>query len=721
MCFVLLLIVNFFAFIYKNKVISPQLEDKEKAFVGKILKQPQKGERSVHYTVNITELEGYDLRLPIRIRMSILKEDDSIELFPGNIIEGKGRFVFPEPKRNPGGFDYEKFLKGRGKHLILYPNHVAKVGSSVSISTPGSYIANYLETVYLTELTSEVSPWVVALTLGNLSYLDNEELNILSDAGARHLTAVSGMHINILAFGVLSILENRKLSKKLSITIVLIVVFLYASAAGFSPSVIRASIMISIILLFSLTDKKFNPIIGLILSFLLLISFFPYLVLNVGFQLSYTATFFIIYLYPHIKGKRSNIVSNIIEPIKVASCAQIGIFPLILYHFGWISLGSLILAPLIAFILPLLLISILLFGLISSISFVTLPILVFIELSMRYVIFTVNLVSDISPSIWGAWSLLQVICYYVIVVALVYLKSLPIVFKPIKLVPLITLACTIILVFSFLLPFSKNLEIFYLDVGQGDASVIFTPDKQTILVDGGGVTQYMNASDPGEVVLLPFFQNKGRKEIDLLVITHPHIDHYGGLFKILEEMTVSKVMIPKIAEHEVEKEYLNLLKVIKQDNIPITYITDPMNVSFDEVSIDVLHPTSPYINNSRCDLNNNSIVMHLNYKDISLMFSGDLEKEGEARLLENFNDIESQVLKVGHHGSNSSTTKPFLSAVDPKIAVISSGRNNFYGHPSEEVLKRIENSNIAVFRTDKNGAVLIESDGSFLGIRTYLP
>ncbi len=694
-------------------------------FSGKISGAPTRGDNSIHFPVNIKSLQTNSLDLEIPVRMSVT-HNLAENLSPGMTVSGSGTLQLPPIARNPGGFDYRQFLLGRGKMLVLYPDaHTVEINDeSFSIHKIGDLLASRLIDSYENNLDPEVSSWVIALTLGDNTYLTEDQEALIDGAGARHLTAVSGLHINIVAVTLFVILSNRGINFKITSAITVIIVVLYAAAAGFTPSVMRAGLMIMIILLSAIAGKATASLTGWVISLFILLSLSPHLILNPGFQLSFMATLFIILLYPEIRSSNRKLSFYFIEPVKIALCAQLGVLPLLLYHFGWVSLGSLLIAPFVAVILAPLMLTALLFGFLAELPLLGSLLGLTLSIGIKYLVTIISLVSNISPFIWGSWSLIQVLGYYMLIIALFTIKYFPLVFRPVKYLPLIIVISAVMFVSGFILPLQNDLEVYYLDVGQGDATAIFTPGGETILIDGGGVPFDRNMSDTGEYVLLPFFRHMGIKEIDLLIVTHPHTDHFAGLTYLLDYISVDQVLKPDLSA-DTDEFRLFQDQLIKHQ-IPVEYVYDPGYFDLqDEVIMEIVHPSSPYLFGTRCDLNNNSIVAKLNWLDIDLLFTGDLEQEGEARVLnykseQKIGSLDSHVLKVGHHGSSSASSEPFLAAVSPQAAVISTGENNPYGHPAREVLDRLAKFNVEVFRTDQHGAVKLTSCGETIIIESYL-
>ncbi|MGI6559345.1 MAG: MBL fold metallo-hydrolase [Limnochordia bacterium] len=249
-----------------------------------------------------------------------------------------------------------------------------------------------------------------------------------------------------------------------------------------------------------------------------------------------------------------------------------------------------------------------------------------------------------------------------------------------------------------------GLDVHFLDVGQGDSILIITAQEKTLLIDGG-------TEDAGRRVVVPYLQDLGVEKIDVLVATHPHVDHIGGLIPVLASFPVGRV----IADGQIHttRTYERFLTAILEQDIPFhtpkrgEYIALP---GTDEIL--VLHPGEDLLPG----LNNNSVVLRLVYKDVAFLFPGDLEARGEKTLLASGLPLAAQVLKVPHHGSKTSSTLEFLQAVSPRIGVIQVGADNVYGHPDEKALENLKAAGAMVFRTDEYGRILIRTDGADLQI-----
>lgn len=258
---------------------------------------------------------------------------------------------------------------------------------------------------------------------------------------------------------------------------------------------------------------------------------------------------------------------------------------------------------------------------------------------------------------------------------------------------------TIIIIISFLTPNGKNkhLSVHTIDVGQGDSILIQTPNSKNILIDGGDENSFHIVSN--------YLKRQNVKNIDYLIATHFDSDHIGGLDNIIEKFKVSKVYGPSYKYDSIS--YQNLINSCLKKNLNLNYLCegDFINIE-DNVNLNVLSPS--YIDNEN---NLNSIVFKLDYKNKSFLFTGDAEVTNEISLINKYNLNDVDFLKVGHHGSNSSTTSEFIEEVSPDIAVISCGYKNKYGHPHNQTLDTLDKNNVLTYRTDLLGDIVFYSDG----------
>lgn len=246
---------------------------------------------------------------------------------------------------------------------------------------------------------------------------------------------------------------------------------------------------------------------------------------------------------------------------------------------------------------------------------------------------------------------------------------------------------------------SPTLQVHFIDVGQGDSTLIITPDKKTVLIDAGDEQHSSRTTG--------YIKSQGIDKLDLVIATHPDADHIGGMDKVIKNFDIGMFSMPLVSKDTKQyKEIKKELKNKKLKNKPL-YTGDGLSIGKD-VKLQIL---SPQKNRTYSDTNEYSIVARLLYKEVSFLFMADATMENEIAIINDFDDIRADVLKLGHHGSSTSTSDYFLGKVNPSIGVISCGKNNKYGHPHKEVRNLLEKYNIMIFRTDEQGSIVLKSDG----------
>jgi len=242
-----------------------------------------------------------------------------------------------------------------------------------------------------------------------------------------------------------------------------------------------------------------------------------------------------------------------------------------------------------------------------------------------------------------------------------------------------------------------TLQVYYLDVGQGDSTLIRTPYGQNVLIDGG-------TNGQGENVV-KYLKHYGVKELEAVIATHPDADHIGGLDTVIDAIPVKSVYAPRVSH--TTKTYKDFLMAVKNRGLKIKAAKAGLELPLDGVTAEFLAPVGDYGK----DLNAWSAVLKVTYKNTSYLFSGDAERKSESDMVKSGANLKADVYKVGHHGSDTSTSAEFLKAINPTYAVISAGKDNKYGHPKDVIMKRLKKSNIKVFSTDQQGTIISISDG----------
>ena len=639
----------------------------------------------------------------------------------GDVIKAEVLLQEPELPGNFGEFNYRDYLTRQNIFLTdsVEMNQLEIVGHSkgLSINTLIYGIKNRISQKIEKIYQSPGKGLIKAIIIGDKTEISRELMDIFQDAGIMHILAISGLHVGIIAIVLLfifNLLPKYWLNDGFKYIIIITMMLGYAAMTGFRPSVSRATLMLAIVMLAKCFNRPYHIYNSLYLAAFLILLWQPLYMYDAGFLLSFVVTFFIIYLAPILEGKLEYLPSYFRKLFSVSLSAWLGIVPLSAYFFYKISfigiLSNIIIIPLIGVILILALISIFL-------SFLFLPIAQLFSLFNDALITLLLIVGKKLSSLPFAYQyvaqpgLASIILYYSIILMSFY--SIHFWSKYDLLVKkrrfwLIVFFSFILLCINVLIP-SSLLAVHFINVGQGDCILVQTPQKKNILIDGGG-TPYSDF-DIGKNIVIPYLRREGINKLDMMFLTHPDMDHLEGLLPVLKEMNVNLVVDSGIQYQD--KTYLDFLSLIEGDKNITYYQTragDVIQIT-PEIEFFILNPYKT----SHClienDFNNNSIVLKLQYKNTDFLFTGDIEEAAEINLLSRNSLLKSDILKVAHHGSSSSTGDLFLEKVKPEVAIISVGSNNF-GHPHSNVIKKLEKKCQKVFRTDLNGTIIVKSNGS---------
>lgn len=596
---------------------------------------------------------------------------------------------------------------------------------------------------------TENSGFLKAILLGETSSLDEEIKENFKTANISHVLAISGMHISYIVLWLENILKIFIKSIKKREAILIIFLNIFAIFVGGSNSVWRACIMTSIVYIGRILLRKEDFFTSFKIALIILLFANPYNIFSGAMWLSFGGSIGIV-LYSKlleklilkkidkfykVKLKKSTleytklpklsklkliIIKELVITTSVAVGAQIVVLPIMIYIFNTISLNFIISNILISKLVG----PIIIFGYLSLIF----PFFSIIENILIKIIFLFAKVCANLPFnniLVPTPSLLNIIIYYLILVIIIYFynnKKLTLARKVKKAkfkVIMVSLIIFILLFSNFKIPFKKDFEIQFLDVGQGDCSLITTAENKNILIDGGkGIG---DEYDYGENVIAPYLLDHGIISVDYIIVSHFDSDHVGGLFYIIEKFKVKNIIIGQ--QGELYDNLVEFLKLKKQKNINLIVLKAGDNLKLDnKTKIEVLfpNPTHEILENK---INNNSLVFKLYYNNFSILFTGDIEEEAEKTLVDLYGlKLKSDILKVAHHGSKTSSTEELINFVKPKIALIGVGENNTFGHPNGIVLERLKSVNSKIFRTDKDGEIkiFVNKLGKITKIQKYI-
>ena len=615
----------------------------------------------------------------------------------GDMLVIDGTYDEPDVARNERGFNYKEYLKTLEIYGTVEINHY-KVIKKGRINKLILYTAR-LKEILKSNISkvikkAENKNLLIAMILGDTEDLSEELKTDFLNSNLYHILSVSGGQVSNIIIGITILFRLLKIHKKIMDVLCIVILIEFMFLTGVTPSIIRACIMCIISLISGLIIRRYDIANSLGISLLIILINNPFAINSLSVLLSYFGFLGIIVLGSFTikevnKIIKNNILRYILNIVISSVAAQIFIFPIILYIFGTISLtfifSNLLIIPLSTVItiigLFIMICPLQIFGFVEPL----------IELTINIVGFFSNI--GISKIYCIIPNIKEIITYYVMSLYLYYMLRRDYIYKIKhffrkykKILVLILLLCIGISFIYKNIP--KDLYINFIDVGQGDSTLITTQFNKKILIDGGG-SEFGSTFDVGEKTLLPYLLKKKIHKLDYVIISHFDSDHVGGILTILEELNVKQVLIPKQVEYS--ENYNKFLDIVKKRNIKVKIVGEGNTINIDKNTyLDILWPEEKQITDNV--LNNNSLIVRLCYKNFKMLFTGDIEEIAEQRLLQKYENTEkltADILKVAHHGSKSSSIAEFLEKVNPRIALIGVGKNNKFGHPNAGVLDRL--------------------------------
>lgn len=653
--------------------------------------------------------------------------------------------IWLRPPRNfstPGSFDYEGYLARQGIYLTAFLWDDARIER---IGWQGNSLRGYVERLrreirkfFSAHVEGQTAAVLRALIIGDEGGLTKDTRTAFSRAGVAHVLSISGLHISFVAaasYGAWWWLLGRSryvllrfVMPKLAAFLTIPPVLFYAGLAGGNIATWRAVLMIVVYLLAVLLGRQEEVYRSLALAALLISIVWPGAILDISFQLSFLSVLAIILgmrQFVAWRERRSahriavrpswkeRLLSWLTASLVVSLCATLGTAPLTAFHFNQVSVVGL-LANLL--IVPLLGSGSVLLGLLAAVA-------LFLHSGLAtLVLFCAGFVTHIG--VWltqliGTWpwaaffvvtpTLLELFFFYGCLGCLwcVFLSARGL---------LVTAGAYAFSVFAVLSLcdglfwlharyFHRDLRVTFLDVGQGDAAVVELPGSQVMVIDGGGFAS--EEFDAGEAILAPFLWSRKIGRVDILVMSHPQLDHYGGLAFVAEHFSPRELWFN--GDHSSAARFARLWTALQRNQVVLKPLCrDAPVFTVSTVQARILHPPCHH---AGFDANNASLVLRLSHGNIDILFSGDVEAEGERELVTHNGKVASEILKVPHHGSRTSSTAAFVDAVNPQVVVASLGNHNRFKFPAEEVVQRYEKRQGRFLRTDLDGAVSIQSNG----------
>lgn len=669
------------------------------------------------YAMDSSGSEAYHVRLTEKRTLDLLPE-------PGDSICYEATWYPVEAPTVPGAFNTEKWLRGQG--LIAYGKvlHWKSWRGQWIPERSFHHFRNWIRHKLSRFLDPAETGLLMGLLAGDRSGIPEALRSDFQRSGLVHVLAISGFHVVLLAGMLMVLLKATRLPHKAVGVIGILLLLLYVPVTGGSPAVRRAVIMFAVPqvgLLFQRPAAALNSL-GVALLFILLPN--PQVLWNPGFQLSAAATLGIILGSSHnpLKALPEGLLKNklwgkfqsfMLEPTYVTLCATLATAPFLIYHFKTLAplawLGNIVIVPLISFGMEAGL-----FALMSPLDFLTEAFCSAASVLLRCASLLTRLLSDSSAA---SVTVGPYPPFVLLLMGFVF-----------ALLPSTrrnrlgrTLFVLGILFFSGFYLLCNYRDVAYpswkltaIDIGQGDAILITTPSGRNILIDCGP----NDRRDSGKDIIVPFLRHSGILTLDALVVTHADADHFGGVLGIVKSFPVKELWISECARLEPKPAWIKTMAVALERGILLRDIGKGFTWSDNSMEIRAIHPVSA----GTCgETNEESITFRVKGLGHSAVLTGDLTVAGERKILKSGTFLKSDVLKLGHHGSKTSSSRNFLTAVGPKLALVSSGRKNRFHHPHKQVVERLDSLGIPYLNTATRGTITVQFTPDTMLVETMLP
>ena len=606
-------------------------------------------------------------------------ESSSFNYNLGDYVLLEGSLEIPSNNTIFNLFNYKKYLKYENINYIFNVNNITKLKDNKNIFY---FIKNYI----MNKINNNINKnYLYTFILGNDDFIDDIVIDSYRANGISHLFSISGMHISIFTMVILKLFDKSKFKD-----IIAIIFILFYLAITYSESILRASIMF---ILFKFNKRlKLSNINIMILTLIISLLIDKYIIFKMGFQYSYLTSLFLVLYSDLIKRyKYKTLITSLIAffvtlPITINSFFKVNFLSIIL-NLIFIPCVSIILFPLtiLSIILP-----------ISNILHKF--ILVFENFSIF--VSKLNFLVIIFPKI----NILLVILYYTVLV-FVLNSILKHTYKN------IFIMLFVILFIKYKVYINTNMRVTYIDIRQGDSTLIQLPyNKDVILIDTGGIKNYIDNSLNENIAsnIINYLHSLGINKIKYLILSHGDFDHMGYASYLVNNFNVDNVIFNCGSFNDLEKELINILE---ENDVNYSFCINELNMN--NYKLKFLN-TDIYN-----DENTDSTVIYMNYNNYKFLFMGDASKEREIDILNKYNLKDIDFIKIGHHGSNTSSSADFINKINPKYSLISVGVNNRYGHPKKEVLDILKKS--IIYRTDLNGSIEIKINKNGYKIRSCSP
>ena len=633
------------------------------------------------YSINDKQIEGYIYDCQVDDNKTVFKIKgkenilityyDNLSCKFGQKIKATGEIKIPNPNTNFNLFNYQNYLLSEKINYTFLATKLEIVSHKTNI------FYQIKNSLYNHTKKFKTKTYLNALVLGNDNNINDNVKNSYQINGISHLLAISGAQITMFSCLLLFLL-NKIFTKNISYFLTILILIFYLFITNFQASILRATIFFIIITINKQFELKVDTLTLLVITCAILLIYNPFYIYNLGFLLSFVITFYLIAFSKIISQKRSYFSKN----LAISLIAFLASAPILINNFFQLNLLSplinLYFVPIMTFIIYPLALLTFIFKPLDNLLFILIQIMENASLNISKISFLNLTFCHINIVVY--------VGYYLLITFILYKWS--------KKQNYLIIFFIILIIHHNINYFNPNSSITMLDVGQGDSILIKLKHNQgNILIDTGG-TQNYKGQEPYDIaknITIPYLKSEGINHLDYLILTHGDFDHAGMALNLIKNFKINNLILNKennALENKIVKNFnkkaINISKgTIKINNVKLSFLNN--------------------LNNH--DENDDSLIIYTKIENQNILLMGDASKETEKYLLNTYNLPKMDILKVGHHGSNTSTSKEFINKVSPKISLISAGKNNVYGHPHQITLQTLKNSKI--FTTKNDGAIKI--------------
>lgn len=693
-----------------SSIFSEQTDEAAVLIQGQVYKKTNTANIQILYLKNNSLIQGEKSYQESNI---LIYDDTFLEIPIGKTICVRGKPVPFEKARNPGNFDQKFYYAKQNIYGFVWSEEI------ISVTGEENWILERLDRfrqawglLLQNNMSEENGRVLSAMLLGEKSDMDEELREQYQKAGISHVLAISGLHISFIGLGIYKWIRKTGASYICAGIFSVLALSIYVIMIGFSVSVLRAYVMLLLKIGADMTGRVYDMATALLIAAAIVVWYQPLYLADAAFYMSYGAILGIIILLPGLEKLLPE--KTWMQAGFSGLAIHIALFPILLWFYFEFPVCSLLInlvvIPLMPWVLSL--------GMCGSIGcFIWVPAGRVLLRGCDWILGLFQCLSEVccqlpfSRVVFGKPNWWELVLYYAVLAGFIFLLERC---KDRKKVRRFQWA-GVLFVFFVIGMFTKlpngKVQAAMLDVGQGDCIFIRGPKGDTYLVDGG-------SSDVEELAkyrIEPFLKSQGVGKLNYVFVSHGDADHYSGIEEMLNRqlmgVQIQNLVLP--VNYKQDEALLDLARLAIQNNVKVVVIKAGQSIIEGALQIECVQPDERDV---FLEGNAGSMVLEVHFRKFDMLLTGDVEEESEERLAANLSEKSYDILKVSHHGSKYSTTEAFLERVRPKMAWISAGENNSYGHPHFETINRLRTSHCEVFQTMEYGAILVETDGEFIDI-----